>query len=138
MAKPHYLNALVPVIGLALVTVTRAARIQSMDGLDIAAHSRLYAALDALNDWSKDSTEASRRRAHGFASACATLCASDVDGSRNAVRRAINALAFAVTIACENGEGADRRARNMARAAPREFDARRAPRLTPAKAHALA
>lgn len=138
MAKPGYLNALVPVIALAMQDVVRAARIQTMDALDIAAQGRAVSALDALYDWAKDSTEASRRRAHGYASACAALCQPGVDGYRNVARKAFNDLAFAIEAACLNGDGAERIARNLARAAKAEFDASRAPRLAPAKAHTLA
>lgn len=90
------------------------------DAIDLAAAAQLIAAADACNDWERDTTEASRRRVMGCASAAAALCDAPVPGAERPARRLIGAYARAF-VALAMNDGAQSDAPLLAHFATRRF-----------------
>jgi hypothetical protein len=129
MAKPANLDLNARTVALALQDVARTARAQTLDALDTLALGEAAKAADALNDWRKDTSEASRRRAAAYAGGVSALCMAGVPGWRNPPRKALALLALAIATTCEAAPGASRRVHASARAAVQAVSAksRRAP-----------
>jgi hypothetical protein len=78
----------------ALKIIALAAR--ASGDLDRAALEYAVAAMDAAQQWTKDSTEAARRRASCNASACQALAAAPVAGRGSLTRQALAGFGAAV------------------------------------------
>jgi hypothetical protein len=95
MAMPKHLEGAATLIMQSLHSVAHDVR-DAAGELDHAALMHVLASASAVADWRKDTTEASRRRAHGDASAALALCSAPVPGAGEQTRRVLGAYARAL------------------------------------------
>lgn len=104
MAMPKQLEGAATLVVTSLQRVANDVRDVASE-LDRAALLHVLASASAIADWRRDTTEASRRRAHGSACAALALCEAPVPGAGDQTRRMMAGYARAL-LALTEGAGA--------------------------------